>query len=64
MGNNKKKKSQKKPPQVVETVKEPEIQKVEVQPEVKPEPEPEPVSSFTTKEKKLLRSSRVNQYHE
>lgn len=46
MGNNKKKKSQKKPAQVVETVKEPEIQKVEVQPEVKPEPE---VSSIATK---------------
>lgn len=48
MGNNKKKKSQKKPPQVVETVKEPEIQKVEVQPETKSEPEPA-VSSIAKK---------------
>lgn len=58
MGNNKKKKSNKKPLQpkaqeaVVEvavTVKEPEIQKVEDQPEAKPEPKPEvkpEVSSF------------------
>lgn len=55
MGNNKKKKSHKKPTPVVETVKRLEIQKVEIQ----PEPEPIEVSSKTN-----LRSSRVNQKHE
>ena len=56
MGKNKKKKSNKKPQQVAETVKEPEIQKVEDQPEAKPEKkihQPEPkVSSHTYLEKK------------
>lgn len=57
MGNNRKKKSHKKPQQVAETVKEPEIQKVEDQPEAKPESkeekiaEPEPKVSSSNREK-------------
>lgn len=54
MGNNRKKKANKKPAAVAPTAKEQEIQKVDDQPEVvAPQPEPE-VSSHIAKRKKIL----------
>lgn len=60
MGNNRKKKSNKKPTTAsAPTVKEPEIQKVEEQPKPAAQPEPE-VSSHIAKKKNEIRRRIVN----